>query len=161
LIWQLNPSGTFAYIVDSAGVEQYAINQSSGELVFQNTFLSSLAGSASNIAIYPDGRFAYVVTVDSLAQGGVLALGVDQQTGALAPISTVIATEGFRPDSIVIEPSGHFVYVANFGAANGTSIGSLSAYSIDLVTGLLQAVQGSPFPTGLAPSSVTATVRLK
>ncbi len=52
-----------------------------------------------------------------------------------------------------------FAYVANCGSACGGGVGpgNVSAYSIDGTTGALTPVEGSPFPAGANPFSVTTT----
>jgi DNA-binding beta-propeller fold protein YncE len=55
---------------------------------------------------------------------------------------------GDHPISVTVEPSGRFAYVAN---AKGENV---SAYSINGSTGALRAVSGSPFATGIFPTSL-------
>jgi 6-phosphogluconolactonase (cycloisomerase 2 family) len=63
-------------------------------------------------------------------------------------------TAGSQPQRLTIDPSGQFAYVANAGSA------TVSAYSIDQVTGVLTPIKnpntGLPtFPTGTMPQPVT------
>jgi hypothetical protein len=57
--------------------------------------------------------------------------------------------------------SAGFAYVANCGAgaycSGGVGSGTVSAYTIDGITGALTPVVGSPFPAGSVPRSVTTT----
>ncbi len=46
---------------------------------------------------------------------------------------------------------GRFAYVANYDSH------TVSAYTIDSITGALTAVAGSPFPAGSQPHAVTTT----
>jgi DNA-binding beta-propeller fold protein YncE len=50
--------------------------------------------------------------------------------------------------------SGKFVYVANQGDG-------VTAYRLDLASGSLTAVTGSPFAAGTAPISVTTTAKIQ
>jgi DNA-binding beta-propeller fold protein YncE len=53
--------------------------------------------------------------------------------------------------------TGGFAYVANCGSAEGclsTGAGSISAYTIDGISGTLTEVFGSPYTAGLHPTSV-------
>jgi DNA-binding beta-propeller fold protein YncE len=59
---------------------------------------------------------------------------VDLGTGSLTPIGEVNA--GSLPNSIVVDPSGRFAYVANFDVAALTS-GAVSTYVIDAISGVL------------------------
>ncbi|HSM87639.1 MAG TPA: beta-propeller fold lactonase family protein, partial [Candidatus Limnocylindrales bacterium] len=60
--------------------------------------------------------------------------------GALSRIG--VFTTGLAPRSVAVDPSGQYLYVANF------SSGSISAFFIHSVTGMLSPVPGSPFPAG-------------
>jgi 6-phosphogluconolactonase (cycloisomerase 2 family) len=82
----------------------------------------------------------------TIAEGSVSAFSLDPNTCAITLMDTF--TAGTTPFSISIDPSGKYVYVANFGSNN------VSAYSIDN-TGALTALAGSPFSSGLGPVSVT------
>jgi 6-phosphogluconolactonase (cycloisomerase 2 family) len=53
---------------------------------------------------------------------------------------------------VAVDPSGKFLYVANFGVSNFTS--TVSAYTIDPMTGFLTAISGSPFTAGVNPIAV-------
>ena len=55
---------------------------------------------------------------------------------------------GRSPNSVTVDPTGQFAYVANFGD------NTVSAYTINSSTGALNAVGGSPFAAGNAPYSV-------
>ncbi|HXO98482.1 MAG TPA: hypothetical protein VN857_17975, partial [Chthoniobacterales bacterium] len=57
---------------------------------------------------------------------------------------------GFNPESVAVDPTAQFAYVANDGSDN------VSAYSIG-ANGALTPVPGSPFAAGLLPFSVAIT----
>ena len=73
------------------------------------------------------------------------------ENGALRPVAgspfPTGMTPGMAPVSVVVDPVGRFVYVANEGSSN------VSAYRI-AKNGALTPVAGSPFPTGIDSSSV-------
>ena len=48
----------------------------------------------------------------------------------------------------MVDPSNRFVYVANIGST------TVSAYTIDVATGALQPISGSPFSGGRGPDAV-------
>jgi 6-phosphogluconolactonase (cycloisomerase 2 family) len=52
------------------------------------------------------------------------------------------------PINLVVDPSGQFVYAANYNS------GDISAYTVDAATGALTAVAGSPFGAGGNPHSI-------
>ncbi|MBI1747643.1 MAG: beta-propeller fold lactonase family protein, partial [Acidobacteria bacterium] len=72
-------------------------------------------------------------------------------TGALRPVDGSPFPAGTNPESVTVDPTGQFAYVANAGANN------VSAYTIDPDTGALTQIAGSPFPAGMTPVSVTTT----
>src|SRR5260370_33148178 len=80
-----------------------------------------------------------------LGSGHVSAYSSDGTTGALTPVAGSPFETGTSPQSVTVDPTGQFVYVANTGSNN------VSAYSINGTTGALTPVPGSPFPGGSAP----------
>src|SRR6185503_15174225 len=86
------------------------------------------------------GSFVYVANNINVT-GTVSAFKIDTATGALTPVSGSPFVAGANPNSIAVDPSGKFAYVANSASS------SVSAYTIDAGTGALGAVAGSPFFT--------------
>jgi 6-phosphogluconolactonase len=64
-------------------------------------------------------------------------------TGTLTPIAGSPIVAGEAPHSVAVDPSGKFVYTANFFGD------SVSGYTINPTTGALTAIAGSPFTTQL------------
>jgi 6-phosphogluconolactonase len=114
----------------------------------------------SALAVHPSGKFLYTTdsnsdyvsarTIDSVT--GQLGLVPGSPTGDFGhdPIDPIIGpyATGVLPNSIALDPSGMFAYVANMGSNN------ISAYTINGTTGALAPVPGSPFAAGVGPSSV-------
>ena len=73
---------------------------------------------------------------------------INAATGTLTPISGSPFAAVAAPLSVVVDPTGRFVYVANANTAN------VSGYTINAITGVLTPISGSPFAAGAAPSSV-------
>jgi 6-phosphogluconolactonase (cycloisomerase 2 family) len=150
------PNTKFVYATgwDSALVPHiyaYAIDTTTGALaaVPGSPFAASSLGvfgqlSSGAIAIDPQNRFLYV-----LASSNVLAYAISPSEGSLAPISGSSFASGTQLDSIVIDPSGQFVYVADSGA------NEISAYAIDAATGALTSAPGSPYPAATSPKMIT------
>jgi hypothetical protein len=63
---------------------------------------------------------------------------------------------GTVPNTVAVDPSGKFVYVANECAVDfcASGIGSVSAYAINSASGALTPVIGSPFAAGVRPKSL-------
>ena len=150
-----DPLGKFAYVANngSNNVSAYTINASTGVLT-PITGSPFAAGTAPNsVAVDASGRFVYVANQQSL---DISAYTIDVNTGALtaivgSPYSTGAKTE---PYALTVDPTGQFVYVANDSISFGTN-GSIFAYTIDVNTGALTAITGSPFTPVYGPSAVT------
>ncbi len=150
-----DPLGKFAYVVNngSNNVSAYTINASTGFLT-PATGSPFAAGTAPNsVAVDASGRFAYVANPQSQ---NISAYTIDSNTGALtaivgSPYPTGAKTE---PYAVTVDPTGQFVYVANDSLSFGTN-GSIFAYTIDVNTGALTAITGSPFTPVYGPSAVT------
>jgi DNA-binding beta-propeller fold protein YncE len=80
---------------------------------------------------------------------------VDSGTGALTPLAPATYATGAGPSSVVVEPSGKFIYVANNGGTN-----DISAFSIKSASGKLSPVAGSPFAAGNSPHALSVTSTL-
>jgi DNA-binding beta-propeller fold protein YncE len=86
----------------------------------------AIAGGPHDLAIAPDGKSAYVVSVlDNI----VSQYRINRQTGKLSanPVST--AATGLRPENIVMAPDGKNAYV------DSENDGTVSQYKINPVTG--------------------------
>jgi 6-phosphogluconolactonase (cycloisomerase 2 family) len=142
-------SGKFAYITNSAGagtVSAYTINSSTGDLSLINT-LTTGSSLPISVTVDPTGQFVYVANSGSTGIDGlgVSAYTIDPNTGALSLLNNY--TTGITPNSVTVDPTGQFVYVANVGSNNGSS------YTINQSTGALTGP--TTYATGTAPRSVT------
>ena len=159
----LNPDGLYLYEIDqTSNIWVYNVTASSG-VITQATGITQpqLAGQQGDNfgAVDPYGRFVYVVD-DGVAsttypQGTLYGFTVNPTTGALTPIAAVTAytTNLNVPQSIVIDHTGSFLYVTNYG--NGTTAGTVSAYSIDQTTGNLTPLSTPTYATGIGPEYAT------
>jgi 6-phosphogluconolactonase len=183
----VDPRGKFAYVANggSNDVSAYAINASTGALTSidcgggpgcsTTTPKLFVAGtSPHSITLDPSGKFAYVA---NSASNDVSAYAINASTGALTLIDCggvpwLCSTNtpkffltGTNPQSITVDPSGQFAYVANGGVVLGGP-SDVSAYTIDASTGRLKsidcrAVTGcsnqTRFAAGRYPQFVTTT----
>ena len=104
------------------------------------------------MAVDPSGKFVYVANVGPLGVGDVSAFSFDAATGDLTPVAGSPFPAGSMSEFVACDPSGNFVYVANYGSS------SVSAFQIDLNTGALMPITGSPFQAGGGPISIAITV---
>ncbi len=91
------------------------------------------------------GQFAYV---SNFGDNDVSGYTINATTGALTPIPGSPISAGLEPVSVAVDPTGKFVYVANFSAGSG-----VSGYTINATSGALTSIPGSPFPDGVTPHS--------
>jgi 6-phosphogluconolactonase (cycloisomerase 2 family) len=128
----VDPLGKYAY----GGGTKFAIG-GDGSLSFIGNGIGG--GLLTITAIDPTGKYFYQTNMntDTVSQ---YTIGLNGVRTAMTPAT--VAT-GSGPVSIIVDPSGQFVYVSNFG-----STGSISQYSIG--------AGGALIP--LSPATVSATV---
>jgi 6-phosphogluconolactonase (cycloisomerase 2 family) len=165
----IDPSGKFAYVSNqtSNDVSAYSIDFVSGMLT---RILCSggaavcngndyIAGAdASSVTIDPSGKFVYVANYIS---NNVSTYSINATTGALIVLSNVAGRSGnfamaMTHGTAMVSNTPKFAYVAN--SFNGAGGNSISAYSINAVTGALTSV-GLPVAAGTNPNSVTVDPR--
>jgi 6-phosphogluconolactonase (cycloisomerase 2 family) len=148
----VDPSGRFAYVANEGtnDVAAYTIDASTGALTAMSGSPFAAETNPYSVAVDPSGRFLYVANNGSYDISG---FAINSSTGALtalngSPFSTGTTSAG--PVSVTVDPTGQFVYVANNSLFNG----SVSALTIDPVTGGLTSVPNSPFADTEDPGSV-------
>jgi 6-phosphogluconolactonase (cycloisomerase 2 family) len=99
-------------------------------------------------AVDPTGRFVYVACQNGPILGGVSAYSIDAFSGALTQIAGSPFPAGPEPSSVVVDPSGRFVYVSN------QSTDTTFEFAIDAVTGGLTQI-GATTPMMGAAVSIT------
>jgi 6-phosphogluconolactonase (cycloisomerase 2 family) len=101
--------------------------------------------------------FAYVLS-DSDAT--ISMYTADSCTGALTPTNPATiptgVNNGFNAESLAIDSTGKFLYVANLGS-NATDAATISMFTIDPGTGRLTATSPSQVPTGYFPQGIAAS----
>lgn len=123
-----------------SGIQAFALNSTTGGLTSINVYQTgennlSLAISANDQFVYGSNYFS----------NDVFPLIRNSETGGLLVQTSISA--GVAPGFTISDPWNRFVFVANSGTGQGT----ISAYSIQPVTGSLTPVSGSPFPSGFSP----------
>jgi 6-phosphogluconolactonase len=111
----------------------------------------SVGDGAHSLVIHPSGKYLYVanpgqnendVSLFNIAGNGVLT--------EVFPRATVMPL-GNEPEQLVMDPSGDYLYVMNSASEN------VSVFSINVSTGSLTQLAGSPFPIGLSPLNMQIT----
>ena len=80
-----------------------------------------------------------------VAPQGLVGMG----SGQLRAMETATISAGGGPNSVTVDPSGRFCYVANYGSGN------VSQYSINQSTGQLSALSTATISAGTNPYSIT------
>jgi 6-phosphogluconolactonase (cycloisomerase 2 family) len=108
------------------------------------------AGNGSfSVAVDQSGKYLY--TADAF-DNTISAFAIDASTGALTSVSgSPFATgaAGGSPFALAMEPAGMFLYTANQGSDN------ISGLSINVTTGALMPISGSPFGGVANPFDLT------
>ncbi len=144
----VHPTGKFAYVANSGGnVSGYTINATTGVLTSAGSAVAA-GSNPQSIIIDPTGKFAYVANLAGI-NSPISAYSINATTGVLTSISSAIGnpTAGTDSTSITIDPTGKFVYVANFTSGN------VSVFTLNATTGALTSV--GAVTAGSGPQSVT------
>ena len=165
----VDPSSKFVYVANSGAgatagsVSSYAINGTTGTLTPIGTTQAPCAPSPGScapwsLAVHPSGKFLYVANEGGFTPTSVSMYAIDTTprvdaiAGVLELIGTV-AVDG-RAESVTVDPSGKFAYVADGGDNSDGSKGTkVSMYSIDATTGVLTSI--GTIAAGPSPSSIT------
>lgn len=140
----VDPSGRFAYVAADSSVYAFAINSATGALTAVG---SPLATGSQPIAVTVDtlGRFVYVASSDPL-DSHIYVYTINPLNGALTTVNGY--WEGKSPSSVVVGPTGGFLYAAEQGS------NEVVASTIDSQTGSLNAFSAVA-EAGTAPSFIT------
>ena len=102
-----------------------------------------------SIAVDPAGKFAYVASEGCDAEGYVSMYTINPTTGALASIGPPVPSNDENTDSVTVDPSGKFAYVASSGNVWDIDFGSVLTYTINPTTGALTSTTGGIIGTGI------------
>lgn len=143
----IDPQKRFLYVTSTSGeVRGYVIDPSTLNLTPVSG--SPFATSAQSVAIAIDPSGHFVLTANASANTvSVFTISSTSPYGTLTEVPGSPFAAGAHPSAIVVTAS-HYVYAVN------TAGRSVSAYSIDMTSGALTAVVGSPFPTAGLPNGL-------
>ena len=163
----VDPFGKFVYVAsnpENSGngpfdVWAFSITPGTGALNPVPASPVATGGSAGDPPIRwgtdPLGRFLYLANFSDIS-----GFSINTSTGALSMLAGFPFSAQVVPTSLVVDPSGKFLYVAGpFFNGSGYSV---SAYAINETTGALSAVPGSPFPiVDGQPQALTVTSKVQ
>lgn len=133
-------AGTAYVLTGDGDIAQYAI-QADGQLSPLSAGIVNTGAGASDMAVTPDGRSAYVG-----GHEGVSQYDIDPATGALSPKSPALIP---KPDddlsqfALAVSPNGRSAYAIAGEPHGGTHI---NQYDIDPITGALAFRPGAGIP---------------
>ena len=137
----LHPNNRFLYVADynSMSITGYAADPDTGAL-------TPLAGSPYatgtnpwDCAIHPNGNFLYVTLLGTL--NNMPLYNIDTNTGALTA-GTAQTTSANTSQSILLNADGSRMFASHSGAT------ALSSMTVNLTTGAVGQVPGSPYAAG-------------
>jgi len=102
------------------GINIFYVNASDGSLMPWK-ILTGIP-SASSLAFHPNKKYLYSVNsisnFNGTTNGSVTSMSVDSGTGDLR-IMNVVSSEGGNPAHLSVDPSGKWVFAANYGGGSG------------------------------------------
>jgi 6-phosphogluconolactonase (cycloisomerase 2 family) len=136
-------TGTYLYVANSADntISAYTLTIATGELAAMTGSPFGISGvDPSPRQILASGPFLFAVNFNT---NSVNVFSIGTGTGVLHELSngSPYATDT-GPYSLAIDPTGSVLYTANTGPA---SAGSITAFTLDLSSGVLTPVAGNPF----------------
>jgi 6-phosphogluconolactonase (cycloisomerase 2 family) len=158
----LHGTGKFAYVANtgSPDISAYTVNASTGVLTpmagspFANNGVpgdvTPFNGGREPMLLHPNGKLLFVRSTLSKT---LSVFAIDPASGALsaAPGSPYGIGDGAVMQTL--DPAGRFLFVANQGNSPGP--GSISVFKVNVASGVLSEVSGSPFPLAGGPSFVS------
>ena len=153
------PAGDIA----TAGTATVTVfNPASGGVSSPVSFNIAAGGvGPTSLAVHPTGKFAYVANkgCPDAFDGSVSMYTINPTDGTLVSAGPPVTTGDVDADSVAVDPSGKFAYVANSGGGN--TAGSVSMYAINGTTGVLALTgtiaapcEAPPNPGSCAPLSL-------
>ena len=144
----VDSTGRFVYVANSnaASVSGFSIDRTSGALVeiVGSPFVVTNVINIASLAAHPTGRFLYAADYT----GNVLGFEIDAATGRLSLLRGSPLFVGGFPINLKISASGSYAYLGQRSAS------AVYVLSIDLASGALQTVSGTPTATSNGPTSI-------
>lgn len=151
----VDAAGRFVYVTNlnptagTSSVSAYGVDAATGALTLVAGGPFGAGRYPYGVALAPGGKFAYVANGDV----GISAYRVDATTGALTQVAGSPFAAGNGSYYVAVHPTGRFAYVANGGG------GTVSAFSVDGVTGALTPVGSATATEGLRTITVAPSGR--
>jgi len=145
-------NGSTAIAIDPSGKNVFTVADSSAIYSFTRNTTTGALGTGLPVPVDfgtfaittdPAGKFVIAVSnAGSTVFGTISVYSLDSTSGKLTLVAATQPHIGVDPSSVVVDPSGKYVYAAN------TADATLSALTLNSSTGALATISGSPFPSG-------------
>jgi len=150
----VDPKGKNAYVIpdplfaNAAELFGFSIDPTTHGLTMLANQPITVPGVPHDLTVDPSGAFVYV-TFQGTAGDEIAGFSRDPSTGLLTAMGSTFAnTGGDSAQGIRVTPNGDFVIVANQATNN------VSVLSLNISSGVLTDVTGSPFVSGNGPGPV-------
>jgi 6-phosphogluconolactonase len=137
----VSPDGAYVYVRCDGEIDAFSLDGASGALTPLDGSPFTATGSSGDIMVHPSGRYLFTPGQDS---DEFHVFAVDTGSGALAEAdgSPYLLDADTGPRGVAVDPTGEYVFV------KGESSPSRAyGYRLDINTGELVDLTGSPFPT--------------
>lgn len=153
----ISPTGNFLYSVNSAfnQANVFTIGSEGASLTEVSGSPYSVPNFPSSLAVNPSGDFLYIANQNQSYQtdyspsqydGSITVFAVNSATGALTPLSGSPYAAGINPLSVVVDPTGSFVYSTATTYTSGyTGFAQILGFSINPSSGALTPFSGPPW----------------
>jgi 6-phosphogluconolactonase len=145
----ITPDGRFLYATITQGIMGYRVDERTGALKLIDGSPWDVADQYFGIAIDPRSQYAYGIVWNPNYAPWIQAAQILPDGRLSFEGGPVYA--GSPPNDVKVDPSGRFVYVANWGDS------TISGYSIDAGLGTLTGLPGSPYSGVSVPTSLSPT----
>ena len=145
----VSPTGTLLYSVNATRnvANAFAISAIGDQLTEISGSPYPTPNAPSSLAVHPSGNFLYVANENQSYQateqpsqynGSISAFSINSVNGTLTQVSGSAFAAGINPVSIVLDPTGQFVYSASSMHTGGfTSFAQITGFSVDPLSGVL------------------------
>lgn len=141
LLYDANDTTLYVASENAFVIANFTVDTLTGALTWQWNTPAHFDPNA--VAIDPSGKFLYATNTASADISAYTITPTATSGGNPEPLTPIAGSPfaaGTTPNSLAVEPTGHFLYVNNSGD------NTISVYSIDGITGALTPIGGSPFP---------------
>jgi 6-phosphogluconolactonase len=139
-----------AYTDKGKGIHSYMVNPSDGILTAGKILMGIPNPSA--LAVHPSKKYLYAINeisnFDRTTNGSVTSIAIDAGTGDLR-IMNVVNSQGGGPAHVTVDPSGKWVFAANYGGGSAAVFPILADGSLGPATDVAK-ISG---PLGVQPAN--------